>query len=115
VFFAALAAEVSRDCGPFDLVCHIAFDQPLVSRAERARRVRQSAYFEKYGQQARAVLSALLDKFADGGIEDIEDTEVLRVDPMTQFGTPVQIVGLFGGPDSYAQAVRGLSETLYAA
>jgi len=115
VFFAALAAEVSRDCGPFDLVCHIAFDQPLVSRAERARRVRQSAYFEKYGQQARAVLSALLDKFADGGIEDIEDTEVLRVDPMSQFGTPVQIVGLFGGPDSYAQAVRGLSETLYAA
>lgn len=115
VFFDALAAEVSRDCGPFDLVCHIAFDQPLVSRAERARRVRQSAYFEKYGQQARAVLSALLDKFADGGIEDIEDTEVLRVDPMSQFGTPVQIVGLFGGPDSYAQAVRDLSETLYAA
>jgi len=115
VFFDALAAEVSRDCGPFDLVCHIAFDQPLVSRAERARRVRQSAYFDKYGQQARAVLSALLDKFADGGIEDIEDTEVLRVDPMSQFGTPVEIVGLFGGPDSYAQAVRGLSETLYAA
>lgn len=114
VLFDALAEEVGRDYGPFDLVCHVAFGQPPMTRRERAENVRKQHYFAKYGEQARAVLEALLDKYADEGIENIEDMTILKIPPLDQLGTPVEIVESFGGKEQYLAALRGLEEQLYA-
>ena len=115
VFFEALADEVGKDCDPFDLLCHVAWDQPPLTRRERAERVKKRDYFTKYGDRARRVLEALLDKYADAGVGQIEETQVLTLAPLTEFGTPTEIVKLFGGKDAYQQAVRELTQSLYSA
>jgi type I restriction enzyme, R subunit len=113
VFFDELAREVGRDFSPFDLVCHVAFDRPALTRKERAKKVRETSYFAKYGDAARAVLDALLTKYADEGVDDIEDIQMLKVKPLTGFGTPVEIIERFGGKESYVKAVRELEDALY--
>jgi type I restriction enzyme R subunit len=115
VFFEALAEEIGRDIDPFDLICHIAWDQPPRTRSERARNVKKRNYFTKYGEQAVNVLNALLDKYADEGVEPIEDTRVLTVNPFTEYGTPIEIVNAFGGKEAYTQAVQELEKALYEA
>ena len=111
----ALATEVGADLDQFDLICHIAFDQPPLTRRERADNVKKRNYFAKYGEQARAVLTALLDKYADEGFAPLEDMNVLRVQPISGFGTPVEIVKLFGGRDAFIAALRELESLLYNA
>ena len=106
---------ILKELDPFDLVCHVAFDQPPLTRRERVNNVKKRNYFTKYGEQARAVLEALLDKYADEGIGTIEAFNVLRVKPLSEFGTPVEIVRLFGGKDQYEQAIRELEIAIYAA
>ena len=114
VFFDELAEQVGKDLDPFDLVCHVAFDQSPLTRRERAENVKKRNYFAKYGERARAVLEALLDKYADEGIGTIETFTVLNVQPLNTFGTPVEIVRLFGGKDQYELALRELESALYA-
>lgn len=98
----------------FDLVAHVAFDQKPLTRRERANNVKKRDVFGKYGDQARAVLEALLDKFADNGVQDIEDAKVLELPPFDQFGSKTQIRrGIFGGVDQYTQAVHELEQALY--
>jgi type I restriction enzyme R subunit len=100
----------------FDLVAHIAFDQTPLTRRERANNVRRRNVFGKHGEQARAVLEALLDKFADHGVQDIEDTKVLELPPFDQFGSKTQIRrGIFGSVEHYAQAVQEMEQALYLA
>ncbi len=99
----------------FDLICHVAFDKPPLTRKERAEKVRKRDYFTKYGEQARAVLNALLEKYADSGIEPIEDIGVLKVQPLKQFGTPIEIVKMFGGKENFEEAVQELEKELYRA
>jgi len=113
VFFEELANDVGRDFSAFDLICHVAFDQPLVSRKQRATRVRQKDYFKEYGDAARAVLNALLEKYADDGVDDIENPVVLKVEPLNKLGTAVEIIDRFGGKEPYAKAVRELEDELY--
>jgi len=113
VFFDELAEQVGRDFDAFDLVCHVAFDQPALTRRERATMVRKRNVFAKYGAQVRAVLDALLEKYADSGIRSIESLEILKVDPLTGFGTPVEIVNLFGGKKNYRTAIQELETELY--
>lgn len=113
VFLDELAEQVGRDYDAFDLVCHVAFDQPPLSRRERAEKVKKRNIFAKYGDQARAVLDALLEKYADSGITSVEDLEILKVKPLTTFGTPVEIVDLFGGKSGYLAAIRELEGALY--
>lgn len=113
VLLDALSEEVGKDFDPFDLICHVAFDQPPLSRKERAEKVKKSNYFSKYGEQAQEVLDALLDKYADDGIENLENMSVLKVQPFDRIGTPLEIVKLFGGKSSYLAAVRGLESQLY--
>jgi type I restriction enzyme R subunit len=115
VLFEALAEDVGKDYGAFDLVCHVAFDQPPLTRKERAENVRKRNYFTKYGDQARAVLEALLTKYADEGIEDMENTRVLTVQPISTMGTPMEIIKQFGGRAKYLQAVKELEDELYRA
>ena len=97
----------------FDLICHTAFDQPPLTRAERANNVKKRDYFTQYGEQARKVLEALLDKYADEGIENIEDMKILQVNPLNQFGSPLEIVKLFGGKKKYQQALVELENEIY--
>lgn len=114
VLLENLAIEVGKDFGDFDLLCHIAYDQPPLTRAERANKVKKRNYFTKYGDQARQVLSALLDKYADEGVRSIEDATVLRLEPFDEIGTPFEIImDVFGGKQEYEQAVRELEEQLY--
>ena len=116
VLFDALYDQVGREYDPFDLICHVAFDRPPLSRKERADNVRKRSYFEKYGDEARRVLSAILEKYSDEGLSNLESMEVLKVDPFSSIGTPVEIVnGIFGGRDNYMAAIRGLEKCLYAA
>ena len=114
VFFEELAEEVGKDCSPFDLICHVAFGQPPLSRKERATQVKKRNYFTKYGAQARAVLETLLAKYADEGVDDIADIGVLRVAPLTRLGTPMEIIKHFGGREGYLQAVNELQAEIYA-
>jgi type I restriction enzyme R subunit len=98
----------------FDLVVHVAFDQKPLTRRERVNNVKKRDVFGKYGEQARAVLEALLDKFADHGVQDIEDAKVLELPPFDQFGTKTQIRrGIFGSLEQYTQAVHELEQALY--
>ncbi len=109
----ALQETVGKDYEPFDLICHVAFDRPPLTRRERAQKARKQDYFAKYGEQARAVLDALLDKYADAGLAAIEDMSVLRIQPFNQFGTPVEIIGMFGGKEKYLEALREMQSLLY--
>ncbi len=98
----------------FDLVAHVAFDQKPLTRRERANNVKKRDVFGKYGEQARAVLEALLDKFADHGVQNIEDAKVLELPPFDQFGSKTQIRrGIFGGVEQFTQAVQALEQALY--
>ncbi|MGB8145650.1 MAG: type I restriction-modification enzyme R subunit C-terminal domain-containing protein, partial [Chromatiaceae bacterium] len=113
VYLDELAEQVGRDYDAFDLVCHVAFDQPPLTRRERADKVRKRNVFAAYGDQARAVLDALLQKYADAGLRSVESLEILKVDPLPTLGTPVEIVKLFGGKAAYLAAVRQLETALY--
>ncbi len=119
VFFDALADEIGRQSGkkfdPFDLVCHVAWDMPPLTRKERAEQVKKRNYFARYGEEARRVLEALLDKYVDEGVVHIEETQILTIVPFTEFGTPMEIIRAFGGPDQYQQAVNELEQALYGA
>ena len=114
VLLDALAEEVGRDYDPFDLVCHVAFDRPPLTRRERANNVRKRDVFSRYGEKTRVVLDALLDKYADAGIEQIEDLGILNVQPINELGTPLEIVNLFGGREGYLKAVKEMESQIYA-
>lgn len=109
-----LAAEAGTEYGDFDLICHIAYDQPPLTRKERANKVKKRNYFTKYGEQARAVLTALLDKYADEGISSLESAKVLRLEPFKNMGTPVEIINnIFGGKDKFDAAIQELEQQLF--
>ena len=114
----ALADEVAHmgmvDLDPFDLLLHVAYDQPPLTRRERARRVHKRNVFTHYGPVARKVLEALLDKYADEGIATIESNEVFKLQPFTDLGSPVELVRSFGGRPQYLAALQTLERELYA-
>ena len=116
VLIEELQEQIGHEFDPFDLLCHIAFDQPPLTRRERANKVKKRNYFAKYGEKAAAVLDALLDKYADSGISNIESLDVLKVNPIREFGTPQFIVNkIFGGKEKFKQAIRELEQELYVA
>ena len=90
------------------MICHTAFDQPPLTRAERVKNVKKRDYFTQYGEQAHKVLEALLDKYADEGIENIEDMKILQVNPLDQFGSPVEIIELFWWQAAIPASVGGV-------
>ena len=101
------------DVDDFDFICHIAFNQKPLTRRERAENVKKRDIFGKYGEDAREVINALLDKYAELGIYDIESTEILKQNPFTKYGKPSRIAALFGGNDKYRAAIRELENELY--
>ncbi|GGF30052.1 EcoAI/FtnUII family type I restriction enzme subunit R [Flavobacterium limi] len=114
ILVEALYQAVEREVDLFDLICHVAYDQPPLTRRERANNVKKRNYFTKYEADARRVLETLLDKYADEGVENIENLEVLKVKPFDDFGSTIEIVnGIFGGKNSYINAVKDLEVELY--
>ena len=109
-----LEQEVGRNYDPFDLICHVAFDKKPLTRQERAKNVKKRDYFSKYSEKAKAVIEALLDKYADEGLTDLESLNVLKVNPLREFGTPFEIIELFGGKNGYLKTIRKLESQLYA-
>lgn len=107
------ADEGMSDVDDFDFICHIAFDQKPLTRRERAENVKKRNVFAKYGGEARAVLEALLEKYADSSIYEIEDIDILKLDPFVKFGKLSKIVQLFGGKEGYIRAVRELEQEIY--
>ena len=114
VLLDALADEVGKDLDPFDLLLHVAYDQPPLTRRERAQRVKKRNVFTQYGPVARKVLDALLDKYADEGIATIESNEVFKLQPFTDLGSPVELVRSFGGRPQYLSALQALEQARYA-
>jgi len=112
VLFDALADEVGKDLDPFDLLLHVAYDMPPRTRRERANRVKKRNAFAKYGEVARKVIEALIDKYADEGVQTIESIEVLRVPPLDKLGTPTELVKSFGGRAQYDAALRSIEHEL---
>jgi type I site-specific restriction endonuclease len=85
-----------------------------LSRKERAEQVKKRNYFTKYGEQAQKVINALLDKYADEGVEPIEETKILTIQPFTDYGTPIEIIKIFGGKAQYEEAVKELEQAIYS-
>ena len=107
------AEQGMTDVDDFDFICHVAFDQKPLTRRERAENVRKRDFLSRYGGVARQVLEALLDKYKDAGIYEIEKTEILQLDPFRQYGKPARIAEYFGGKEGYLNAVRELEEAIY--
>jgi len=107
------ADQSMADVDDFDFICHIAFDQKPLTRRERANNVKKRDFLSKYKGAARDVLEALLDKYMNTGIYEIEKTEVLKLDPFQKFGKPSKIAQFFGGKAGYLQAIKELEEELY--
>ncbi len=115
IIYENFKEEVGKEMDIFDMILHCAYDMPPLTRKERAERVKKRNYFAKYGEQARAVLETLLEKYADDGIENIESLSVLKVQPFDKFGSPLEIINLFGGKENYLHAIAELEEALYEA
>ncbi len=116
--FAAVAAEVGQpEADPFDLLCHLAYNAPLLTRRQRAEKLKRDRkdFFDRYGPGARAVLDAILDKYADHGVGEFEMPNVLQVPPLSTLGTPAEIADRFGGVEQLLAAMDRLQEYLYAA
>jgi type I restriction enzyme R subunit len=118
VFFEEIRDTVEKThpgaFDPFDLVCHVAFGQPPLTRRERAENVKKRHVFAKYGEQSRRVIEILLEKYADEGLAAVEDIGVLAAPPFDQVGMPLELVKAFGGKRGYEAAVRDLETALYA-
>ena len=108
-----LIEEVGKDLDPFDLICHVAFDQPPLTRRERAENVRKRDAFTKYGENARKVLEALLAKYEDEGVIGIDDPKLLKVAPFSELGLPLQLIKEFGGREDFEAAVHEMQRALY--
>jgi type I restriction enzyme R subunit len=117
VIWDDLIKDVSKKLGaepdPFDVICHIVYDQPPFTRKERAEQVRKNNYFSQYEGPSRQVLDALLQKYTDTGIESIEDVKILTLAPFSQIGAPMELIDAFGGKPGYTEAVRSLEQELY--
>ncbi|WP_417876386.1 EcoAI/FtnUII family type I restriction enzme subunit R [Winogradskyella sediminis] len=113
VLLEALREDVGLDLDAFDLICHIAFDQPALTRQERANNVRKRNYFTKYSETAQKVLNSLLDKYEKEGIVSIEQGSVLKVQPLSQIGSAVELVRAFGKKKDFDQAIKELENEIY--
>lgn len=108
-----ITEELGKNLDPFDLICHVAFDKKPLTRRERAENVKKRDVFTKYGPQARAVLDALLEKYRDEGVFNLDDANVLKVTPFTAMGSVVQLINAFGGKEGFEKAVHEMQDALY--
>ena len=111
---AMKAEQDMTDVDDFDFICHLAYDQKPLTRRERANNVKKRDFLSRYNGIARDILEALLEKYMDAGIYEIEKTEILKIDPFVKYGKPSRIAEYFGGRDGYLKAVKELEQAIYA-
>ena len=115
IYLNILEEEVGEEYDPFDLLVHVAYGKKALTRSQRARKVKQSDYFEKYGEKAREVLSIILDKYVDGGIEELENPNILNIPELESFGTVYQIIMvIFMGLQNFQKALSEMKNSLYS-
>jgi type I restriction enzyme R subunit len=115
ILWDALEQEVGKDLDPFDMICHVVFDQPALTRQERANNVKKRNYFTQYSEQAQGVLNRLLDKYADAGVSEVENLQTIKVYPFTEIGSFSEILKKgFGGRSQYDQAITELETAIYS-
>ncbi|QUN04787.1 DEAD/DEAH box helicase family protein [Shewanella yunxiaonensis] len=115
VIWEVLEQEVGKELDPFDMICHVVYDMPPLTRKERADQVKKRNYFTKYGDVAQQVLQSLLDKYADAGVSEVENITVLKVAPFTELGSMTEIIKQgFGGKPQYLAAIQELEAQLYS-
>ena len=107
------ADQNMADVDDFDFICHVAYDKKPLTRRERANNVKKRDFLSKYSGVAREVLEALLDKYMNSGIYEIEKTEILRLDPFMRLGKPAKIASYFGGKAGYMKAIQELEDAIY--
>ncbi|MFW8589706.1 EcoAI/FtnUII family type I restriction enzme subunit R [Glaciecola sp. 2405UD65-10] len=116
IIWDALEQEVGKDLDPFDMICHVVFDQPPMTRKERANEVKKNNYFTQYSEQAQSVLNQLLTKYADAGVSEVENLQTIKVHPFTEIGSFSEILKKgFGGRKQYDQAITELEHAIYSA
>jgi len=108
------ADQNMTDVDDFDFICHVAFDKKPLTRKERVNNVKKRDFLSRYSGVAREVLEALLDKYMNTDIYEIEKTEILKLDPFLKLGKPAKIAGYFGGKDGYLKAIKELEDAIYA-
>lgn len=115
VIWEVLEAEIGKELDPFDMICHVVFDQPPLTRKERANNVKKRNYFTKYSEMAQAVLNELLNKYSDEGVEALESKDALKTGKVVEFGRPIEIAKKgFGGPKQYEAAIAELEKAIYS-
>ena len=107
------ADQNMEEVDDFDFICHVAYDKKPLTRRERANNVKKRDFLSKYSGVAREVLEALLDKYMNSGIYEIEKTEILRLDPFMRLGKPAKIASYFGGKEGYLKAIQELEDAIY--
>ena len=114
IIWEALEQDVEKDLDPFDIICHLVYDKPALTRSERANRVKKQNYFTKYSKIAKKVLDNLLIKYADVGIQEIENMQVLKIEPFIKLGSMSEIIKKgFGNKHKYQQAIKELTDKIY--
>jgi len=114
VIWQALRDDVGKEFDPFDLICHVVFDQPPLTRKERMNNVKKRNYFSKYSEQAQQVLNILLEKYADVGLRELENIKIFKADPLNQMGSTKEIItNVFGSKDEYHKALTDLEQAIY--
>ncbi len=113
ILFTELKDEIGKDIDVFDLICHIAYDKPPLTRKERVKSVQKRDYFTKYEGTARAIIEKLLQKYSDEGIESIETISVLKLPDFSEFGSPIEIVNIFGGKPKYLELIQEIEYEIY--
>ena len=107
------ADQNMRDVDDFDFICHVAYDKKPLTRWERANNVKKRDFISKYNGVAREIIEALLDRYMNTGIYEIEKTEILKLDPFLKYGKPSKISSYFGGKEGYLKAVQELEDAIY--
>lgn len=113
VLMEELEEEFGKEYDSFDLILHVAYGQKMLTRSERARRIKQSEKMTKYSGVARDVIEALIEKYQDAGFNEFDNVQVLKIDPLSQMGSPMQLAQSFGGKQAFIQAMRELEDSLY--
>jgi type I restriction enzyme R subunit len=106
--------QMDHQLDSFDMICHLAFDAPPLTKSQRVKKVQKNSVFNKYGREARAVIEALLQKYADGEVSSIDNLEVLKLPPLDKFGTPIEILKVFGGRDKFLEVIGEVQQALYS-
>ncbi|ASD67400.1 EcoAI/FtnUII family type I restriction enzme subunit R [Pseudoalteromonas piscicida] len=116
IIWEVLEQEVGKELDPFDMICHVVFDQPPLTRKERANNVKKRNYFTKYGDLAQTVLNELLNKYSDEGVAAIESKDALKTGKVVELGRPLELAKKgFGGAKQYEAAITELEKAIYEA